>query len=108
MTNKLNLVGLHVYYKMIHSPYNVRLIAISFFCLVYYQRFIMELEIMLEVKNYPFPPFSLVMPMLKVIEFRALREIPDSGSGVLFWPINLSFSFEVTIEAGNNKLRLLR
>jgi hypothetical protein len=31
-----------------------------------------------------------------------------SGSGVLPWPINLSFSFEVTIKADNNKLGLLR
>jgi len=43
-----------------------------------------------------------------MIEFSALREIPDSGSGVLFWPINLSFSFEVKIKAGNNKPRPLR
>ena len=60
-------------------------------------------------QKLPFPPpISLVIPRIKVIEFRTLREMSDSASGVLFWPINLSFSFEVTIKAGNNKLHLLR
>jgi len=39
------------------------------------------------------------MLRIKMIEISALREIPDSGPGVLFLLINLSFSFEVTIKA---------